>query len=239
LTTRAGADDSLFRHCLADGDQSARAGDVTGALRIYLAAEQTSAGNVTNLCVLTKEYCNLMRESSARDLQKTLAETAFKCAQAALRADPQNATAHVCVAVTLAKMFPYVSNQTKVVYSRQIKTECERAIALDPRQDVAYYLLGRWNFGVANMNFLYKGLVRLIYGGLPPASNAEAVKDLQRAVALNPARIIHHRELGRIYAVLGQKDAARQQLELCARLKPLDPDDEEAQAEAVHELSTL
>ena len=89
------------------------------------------------------------------------------------------------------------------------------------------------------MNFLYKGLVRIIYGGLPPASNAEAVKDLQRAVALNPARIIHHLELGKVYAALGQKEAARQQLELCARLKPLDPDDEDAQAEAAHELSSI
>jgi tetratricopeptide (TPR) repeat protein len=180
-----------------------------------------------------------MREAPAPDLQKALAETAFNCAEAALQADPQNATAHVCVAVTLAKMFPYVSNQTKVVYSRQIKAECERAIALDPRQDVAYYLLARWNFGVANMNWLYKGLVRIIYGGLPEASNTEALKDLQQAIALNPARIIHHEELAKVYLALGQKDAARRQLEECARLKPTDPDDEDARADAARELSDL
>ncbi len=236
LAAPAQADDSLFRHCLAAGDQAAGAGDVAGALRSYATGEQTCAGNVTNLCILTKAYCNLMREAPAPDVQKTLAATAFKCAQAALQADPRNATAHVCVAVTVAKMFPYVGNQTKVVYSRQIKTECECAIRLDPHQDIAYYLLGRWNYGVANMNFFYKGLVRIIYGGLPAASNAEAIEDLQRAVALNPGRIIHHQELAKVYAALGQKEAARRELEQCVRLKPLDPDDADAQTEAAHEL---
>ncbi len=61
--------------------------------------------------------------------------------------------------------------------------------------------------------------------------------DLQRAVALNPARIIHHQELAKVYVALGQKDAARRQLEQCARLKPLDLDDADAQADAAQELS--
>jgi tetratricopeptide (TPR) repeat protein len=239
IVTRAVADDSAFNHLLGQGEQAGNSGELPVAMKYYSTGEQWAAGNVTNWCGLTKAYCNLMRDTQSPAMQKLLAQKALASAQAAKKADPRNAVAHVCLAICYAKNFPYVGNQTRVIYSRLIKTESERAIELDPRQDIAYYLLGRWNYGVANLNFIYKGLVRIIYGGLPFASNAQAIKDLQQAAGINPARIIHHEELARVYAAIGQKKLAREELETCARLKPLDPDDADAQSDAAKELSDL
>ena len=141
-------------------------------------------------------------------------------------------TAHLTLAVCYAKNFPYADNQTKVNWSKAIKTECETALALDPKQDVGYYLLGRWNFDVANMNFLIKGVVKLVYGGLPRASNAEAIKNFKAAIALKPERIIHHLELAKVYAATGERILARTELDRCVALKPVDRDDAEAQTTA-------
>lgn len=231
------AGELTFGACLADGAQAARHGDVRGALQSYAAGRTLAGAGVTNLSRLTQAYCDLMRAAPAPETQKVIARQALDCAESAMAAAPGNALAHVCVAIACAKNFPFAGNRAKVVFSRRIQEEATRAIALDPRQDIAYYLLGRWNFGVANLNFIYRGLVRLIYGGLPPASNAEAVKDLRQAVWLNPVRIIHHAELARVYAAIGQTRAARHEWQTCVKLKPLDADDAEAQAEAAHELA--
>jgi tetratricopeptide (TPR) repeat protein len=239
LIVQAQAQDASFDNYLAQGGLAGKRGDVTTAVRFYSAAEQLESVNSSNLCALTKCFCDLMHVTSSPTLQKTLAQKALACSQAATKADPQNATAHICVAICYAKNFPYADNATKVFYSRSIKMESEKAIALDPKQDVARYMLGRWNYGVANMNLLYKGLVKTAYGGLPVASNAEAVKDFQQAIRLDPSRVISHAELAKVYQVTGQKELARLELGKCARLKPLDPDDAEAQIEAARELSAL
>ena len=239
LAIPVAAEESGYGNLIAKGDLAGKNGDVATALNAYAAAEKLEAANSTNLCALTKCFCDLMHATRSPELQEKVATAALECAEAAVKADPRNATAHICVAICYAKNFPYADNRAKVAYSRSIKTESERAIQLDPGQDVAYYLLGRWNYGVANMNLLYRGLVRIVYGGLPSASNAEAIKDLKHAITLNPRRIIHHEQLAEVYTATGDKELARHELLKCAGLKPLDKDDAEAQADAAKELVAL
>ena len=187
----------------------------------------------TDYCALAKSYCDRMHTAASAELQQQLAKKALACALRAVQTNPTNATAHLCVAVCYAKNFPYADIRTRVKWSKAIKEECETGIALDPKQDVGYYLLGRWEAGVAGMNRLTQAFVKIIYGGLPPASNAEAIKDFQQAIRLAPHRIIHHFELAKVYVTTGQRPLARAQLVICSTLKPLDQDDADAQADAL------
>ena len=180
-----------------------------------------------------------MYDSSSAGIQQQLAKQALACALRAVRADVKSATAHLCVAVCYAKNFPFCDNETKVRWSRAMKMECETAIALDPKQDVGYYLLGRWYFGTANMGFFAKGVVKVIYGGLPQASNEDALRNFKQAIALAPDRIIHHRELAKVYEATGDTKLERAELETCARLKPVDRDDADAQKEAAGRMKNL
>jgi len=238
LAGTGGAAAATFTNLVAQGDVFEKQGNVAAALAVYTNAEPCAA-SCADLCLLTRLYCDLMHDAAAPALQKTLAERALACALRAEKAGPKSATAHLCVAVSYAKNFPYVDTGTKVTWSKAIKTECETAIALDPRQDVGYYLLGRWYFGTANMNFLIKGLVEIVYGGLPKASNADAIRNFKQAIALAPARIIHHCELARVYEATGEKRLAIAELETCARLKPVDRDDADAQQDAAKRLVAL
>jgi tetratricopeptide (TPR) repeat protein len=227
--------ENVFTNLISRGEQAGRQGDAAGAFAFFSRAEAV-ATNGADLCVVTRRYCDLMHDAPS-DLQKTLAQKALACANRAVAADPKNATAHLTLAVCYVKNFPYADNQTKVNWSKALKSECEAALVLDPRQDVGYYLLGRWNFDVANMNFFYRGIVRIVYGGLPHASQTEAKKNFLRAIELNPNRIIHHLELAKVYAAAGEKKSARAELERCAALKPVDRDDADAQQEAKSQLS--
>ena len=240
LSAAAGhAKDLTFTNLVAQCELAEQKSNVTAALKFYAAADRITSTNCADLCLLARRYCDLMYLASSPETQKNLAERALDCSLRAVKADTKNATAHLCVAVTYAKNFPYTDNATMVKWSKAIKSECEIAIALDPKQDIGYYLLGRWHFGVANMNFFLKTLVKVVYGGLPTASNAEAIQYFKQAIELNPNRIIHHFELAKVYEATGEKKLARAELERCRTLKPVDRDDVDAQGDAAKQLATI
>jgi tetratricopeptide (TPR) repeat protein len=198
------------------------------ALLAMIFPASAQSNTVEALCAQTKQYCDEMHATTSMAEQKILAAKALDCATRAVAANSNSATAHLCLAVAYVKNFQFVDTRTAISYSRGIKAEAETAIRLDPKNDVSYYLLGRWHYGVANMNFIYKGLVKLIYGGLPHASNELAKENFLKAIALAPNRIIHHLELAKTYHVMGENDLALAELKRCAALSPTDRDDADA-----------
>jgi len=206
-----------------------RKGEVEAALTAYQDAEKLSPDNPEILCHLAQQYCNRIRDTKNKADAKTLAEKALDCANRALKFGPKNPRSHVCVAVCLAKNFPYLDNQTKVNYSRQIKSKAEQAIALDPKYDLSYHMLGRWNYEVANMNIFVRALVKIAYGGLPKASFDAAIQNFKKAIELSPNRVIHHLQLARMYHLTGKETLAKDELKQCSTFAPMDIDDEEAQ----------
>jgi len=187
-----------------------------GALIAMSSPAQSETNTVEALCLQTRQYCDQMHAAKSETEQKSLAAKALDCAQRAVLADTNSAKAHLCLAVSYVKNFPFVDTRTQVHYSRFIKTEAETAIRLDPKNDVSYYLLGRWHYGVANMNFIYKGLVKIVYGGLPKASL----------------------ELAKAYHTTDQAELALAELKQCAALTPVDDDDTEAKKTAAEILRT-
>ena len=199
-----------------------------GSLWLLVFPAHAETNLTASFCAETKLYCDQMHAAKSEAEQKSLAAKALDCAQRAVAADTNNAKAHLCLAVAYVKNFSFVDTRTAIKYSRGIKSEAETAVRLDPKNDVSYYLLGRWHYGVANMNFVYKGLVKIIYGGLPHASNALAKENFLQAIHLAPNRIIHHLELAKVYHVTGQDDLALAELNKCLALTPTDADDTDA-----------
>ena len=76
---------------------------------------------------------------------------------------------------------------------------------------------------MAKQNFVVRALVKVLFGTeLPPGSFQEALQCYQRAVALRPSRLIHHVELGRTHARLGQVDEAVAALRQASQLEVED-----------------
>jgi tetratricopeptide (TPR) repeat protein len=100
-------------------------------------------------------------------------------------------------------------------------------------------VLGAWNFELAQMGTFTRTFVKVVYGGIPPASNEEAVKLFRKAVELAPDRVSHHAELGRAYAALGRKDEARIELRKALALPVREKDDPESKKRATQTLADL
>lgn len=229
LMCRRSMAQSPLTNLLAEGAQHEIQGETEAALKVYLEAGRLTPHNPQVLIDLARVYCESMHSASNQAGMKAFAEKALACGLEALKLAPLSAESHVCVAICYAKQFPYSDNQTKVNYSRLIKAEAEKCVELDPKYDLGYHMLGRWNYEVSSMNFFVKGLVRIAYGGLPKASREAAVEYFKKAIELNPHRVIHHLQLARMYHVTGREKLVAGELQRCAELTPVDKDDRDAQ----------
>ena len=232
------AGDLSLSNLLAQGDLLDQRRDTPGALEVFLKAGQLAPTNAQVQCRLVKQYCDMMHQAKTEAEKKDDVQKALACGLRATAADPQSPQAHVCLAVSYAKMFPYCDNQTKVNYSRLVKAEAEKALELDPKYDLAYHLLGRWNCQVANMNLFLSALVKIAYGGLPKASNQSAIDNFKKAIELAPKRVIHHLQLAYVYHIIGKENLAAPELQTCRDLTPFDLDDADAQQIAFKVIAT-
>ena len=91
----------------------------------------------------------------------------------------------------------------------------------------------------SNIGLVSRAFVRVVYGGLPEASNAEAIANFKKAIALAPDRIIHHAGLAMAYEATGDRQSEIAELKKCRDLKPTGLEDEDAQRDAIKKLAAL
>ncbi len=202
------------------------------ALPLYLEADKLSPNQADTLCRIAKQYSQIMEETASVEEKKHLGPKALEAAERAKKLDPQNAGVRLTLAIVYGRIALTESNRKKVELSRLIKEEAEAAIRLNPREDYAWHILGRWNYEMANVNPFLKTMGEAIYGRFPDASNEKAAECFQKAVAIAPRQVAHHVELGRTYLVLGQKEKARTELEKALALPCTAKDDEETKQRA-------
>lgn len=213
--------------------------EVAAALKLLEEANAKYPNQTEILIRLAKQQSNQIFDARTEADKQRCAALCLVTAGRAVAADTNSARARLSVGICLAKNFPFVDNQTKVNYSRRLKEETERAIALDPKLDLAYHMLARWHFEVAEMNFILRGIAKLVYGGLPKGTLDDARINFEKALALAPKRIIHRHQLAQTLLALRKKPEAIAQLQQCLALEPTDKDDAEAKRAAAKQLCEL
>lgn len=214
------------------GEENAHQGRYEEALRYFLRAHDLSLTNVVILCRISRQYCDLMFGAKTSTEQKSLCQSALLYAKLAVQAGPDDVLAHLTAAACYGKLVPFSDNREKVAYSRLIKQEAERAIVLDPKQDLGYYILGCWNEEVSKMGIFMKSMIRIAYGAMPKASNEQAIADFNKAIERGPKRILNHFALARVSAATGNRKVAIEELNKCLLLTPTDRDDANAKEKA-------
>jgi len=207
------------------------------AVEIYLQADKLRPNDAEILRRIAKQYAQQIADAVAD--QTELGAKALDYATRAVKADPDNAQAHLALAIVYGKVSFLKSAKEKMQYSRGIHDETEKSIALDPKNDLAWHVLGRWNYEIANLSGPVKFFAETLYGKFPDASNERALECFQKALALNPRRLVNGAELGRTLAVMGRKDEARAALEKALEMPSREKDDDETKARARKALESL
>jgi len=212
---------------LAQGAERYSHGDLKGAQASYLDALAAAPGRFTVLHRLARVESMLAEDATGEDARRMVA-AAVEHAREAVKTAPDSAAGHLELAVALGRQALKEGPKTQLSLSREIKSEVDRALALDPAQGRAWHVLALWNRKLASLNFLERAVAKTVLGGVPEgASMDNAVSGLQKAVELEPAYVNHRLELGRTFLQLKRRAEARRELEraiaLPATSNPLDP----------------
>lgn len=209
------------------------------ALEYYLEAEKMEPENVAVLLGIARQYRHWAADVESHAEKVKLSDTGKAYSQKALALAPNEAEAHLSVAICHAKRMSILGNSEKVEASRELKKAVEKSIELDPNQDLAWHVLGGWHQRLAELGTVKRALAQMLYGDMPPASNEEAVKCFKKAIELNPKRSIHHIELGRTYAQMGNMEEAKKCIEKGLEMPETGKDDREVKQRGRDTLASL
>jgi tetratricopeptide (TPR) repeat protein len=213
--------------------------DSKTALELFLQAEPAWPKEPWLLQKISRQYSDLVIDTPDPAEKKRLCVAALDYARRAAALQPDNAVNQLSLAISYGKLGMYSDVRTRIEYSRLVREHAERALALNPDYDYAHHVLGRWNYEVASLGAGTRFIVKLIYGGLPPASIAEALRHLRRAVELSPRDPSHRVELGFALLAGDQPEAARTAFEAALQLPPQQKFDREELQRARDALRTL
>jgi tetratricopeptide (TPR) repeat protein len=206
--------------------------DSQAALSPYLEADHLRPNDALILQKIARQYSDLVLDQPAVEEKKRYAQTALDYSLRAVALNPRDPVNVLSLAVSHGKLAVYSDTKTKIKYSRLVKEEAERALALDPHYAWAHHVLGRWHHEVASLGTTSRWLVKLFYGGLPEASHEQAVTHLQRAVELQPDELNHHLELGFAHAANGDNAEAKLHWERGLQIPSRGKHDESAKQRA-------
>lgn len=164
------------------------------------------------------------KQDSTRD---ALFADAEKYARRAIALDPSLADGHFALADALGEAALRGPLRQRVQSADEVRAEALRATELDPRHDGAWHILGRWNAEVMRLSPIDRLIARKFLGGaaFATASWDEAERDLRRAVAIAPDRIVHHFDLAQILAWRHEWAGARVELDRVETLPSTDVSD--------------
>jgi tetratricopeptide (TPR) repeat protein len=225
---------------LAQGGDLLARGDLKGARSSYLEALNAGSARFTVLHRLARVE-SMLSEVASGEESRELVAAAVTHAREAVKLAPDSAAGHLELAVALGRQALKEGPKTQLSLSREVKSEVDRALAIDPSLGRGWHVLAIWNRKLASLNFVERAVAKTVLGGVPRGATMEnAVAHLQRAVALKPAYVNHRLELGRTFLQLKRNADARRELERAIALTPEPgPLDARYQAEARELLAKL
>jgi tetratricopeptide (TPR) repeat protein len=226
--TSTGADAEMARELIQKGDVFYAKLQAAEALEFYLPAEKLDPDNVRLLVRIAREYRHLMSDATNASEKIQRGNTAVDYAQRAVVLAPNNPEAQLAVAISYGKMLPMEETKQRIATSHLIKSAADKVIALDPNNDLAWQVLGRWYLALADLGNVKRAWVHIAYGTkLPHAKYEDAVHCFEKAIALNPRRLMHWIELGHTYAQMGRDAEARKFIMKGLALPETEKDDPE------------
>ncbi len=209
------------------------------ALKFYLPAEKLDPNNAKLLVRISREYRHLMSDATKREEKIRLGGIAVDYSRRAVALAPKDPEAQLSIAISYGKVLPLQGSRQQAENSRLIRAAAERVIQLDPYNDLGWHVLGRWHTNMAGVSAVKRALAQIVYGNLPVATNEAAVRCFEKAIELNPKRLMHYIELGRTYAQMGRKAEARKFITKGLAMAETEKDDPETKNRGREVLSKL
>jgi tetratricopeptide (TPR) repeat protein len=200
----------------------------------YIAAIGSDSSNYEALWKAARTEIDLAEAERDEARRDRFSKSGEALARRAIRVNSQDAEAHFHLARALGRRALTVGVRDRVKFGTAVRDEALEALRLNPNHPGALHVMGVWNAEVMRLNSVQRFFAKNVLGGrvFGEASWDKAVSYMERSVAVDPERIVHRLDLGKIYADLGNKAKAREQLEMVLRGRRIDFSDPAYQREA-------
>lgn len=215
------------------GDRDHAAMNAAGALRHYQEAIKLDASSAEALWRASREAIDLgeFEKEKTRDSLYALGE---QFARRAVQADPKSAMAHFSLAKAIGRKALSLGARERVKFAGEVRKEALEALKLDSANAGALHVMGMWHANIMRLSGVSRFVAKNILGGktFDEANWNDAASFLEKAVAIEPDRIVHRLNLAEIYRDKGDKAKARETFQAALQLKPLEYNDKNYQAQA-------
>lgn len=213
---------------LVAGRAAMAAMDLPAARRsLEAAVSRDPSGYEANwrLALVLGDIAEQLRGGNNQPQRDSLYAQSERYARRAVAANDRGADGHFVLASALGRSALTRGTKERLRIAAEIRSEAERAIALDPHHDGAFHVLGRWHAEVRRLSGAERFLARTFMGGgiLKAASWEAAESNLRSAVRFGPEVIYHRLDLAEVLADRDNWAGARAQLDTLAALPVHDP----------------
>jgi tetratricopeptide (TPR) repeat protein len=214
------------------------------ALEHYLEALKLEPNNYEALWKTSRAYVDIAdvipaTDKNVKERQAQMYIDATAYAKKAIAANPNDTWGHFQYVAAYGNRLLLLGNKEQIEGSKQIKTEIDKAIELDPANDLACLALGRWHRRITEIGGAQRFFGNILYGSIPKGSFEESEKWLKKAIELNPNCVNHHLELGMTYKDLKKYDLAAEEFQKAIDLPNTPLKDGVLKSEARHELAKI
>ncbi|XP_036153378.1 regulator of microtubule dynamics protein 3 isoform X3 [Myotis myotis] len=169
------------------------------------------------------DMCELAEEVSEK---KSYAQNGKEEAEAALEKGDQSADCHQWYAVLCGQLAEHEGIQKRIQSGFSFKEHVDKALALQPENPMAHFLLGRWCYQVAHLSWLEKKTASALFESPPSATVEDALQSFLKAEELQPGFSKAGRVyISKCYRELGKNSEARQWVKLAMELPDVTSED--------------
>ncbi|XP_038126444.1 regulator of microtubule dynamics protein 3 [Cyprinodon tularosa] len=188
---------------------------------------------------LARAYKDMYESAEDKQEKSRYALKGREEAEAALRNHSLNAEGHRWFALLTRLRLEKESMHSKLKSGHILKEHLDRALALSHSDPVCYYLLGRWSYEVAILDWLEKKAAAALYRSPPTATVQDALQNFLKAEELSPAfSRINRLYIAKCHKELGNISEATNWTKLGLKMTATNLQDEELELEAQLRLLT-
>ncbi len=189
---------------------------------------------------LARSFVDIGEDFEDEDKRAEYYKSSEQYARQSVKLNPEGSYGHLYLSIALGRVALDAGAKQRIKMSKEIKKEADLAVKLDPENDLAYHVLGRWNRKISNLSWIEKGFADIFLGGVPKnASNEEAIINFNKAIKLKPLYINHYLELGITYEMMDDDKKAIETFKKCLEIQSVNPKDKKRKLIAQEYLDDL
>lgn len=200
---------------------------VEEALAKYEAVLQRQPTHEEALWHASRMESNVGGHLKEKTAKRTHFEKAQAYAQKAIQLNPQSVGGRFAHIISMGLLSEIADNpREKIKNAKIIREEAETIVTLDSTFAPVYFVLGKWHYELAKLNWLEQLACDFFFGGMPEdVSMEKAIRHFERASTLDPDNILFLYGEASVYHYKKNYPRAKALLVRAVRLAPREPDD--------------